>query len=61
MKQRIYRIDNGDPNGFIKAKSPAICYTKQGGLWVKVNDGDDQQGWLNLIASGPNPPQSRNT
>ncbi len=48
--QQVFNIDSGNPNGFVQAQKPAICYTDAGGLWVKTNDTFDNQGWTNLIA-----------
>ncbi len=47
--QHTYHIDSGNPNGYITAQAPAMCYTKAGGLWAKTNDLLDNSGWICLI------------
>ncbi len=48
--QQVFNIAAGDPNGYIQAQKPAICYTDAGGFWVKTNDVLDNTGWTSLIS-----------
>lgn len=53
MTNQTYKIDSGNPNGYIQAQSPAICYSKKGAVWIKTNDTYDSQGWVCVIAETP--------
>lgn len=45
----IFRIDSGNPNGYVMAQAPALCYSKSGGIWTKNNDTLDTQGWVEIL------------
>lgn len=48
-KAQVYFCD-GDPNGRITAIRPALCYTPSGGVWLKTNSGNNNTGWVKIIA-----------
>lgn len=54
--QNIFHIDSGSPNGYITAQAPAMCYTNDGAVWVKINDAHDNKGWVTFIAATPPQP-----
>ncbi len=47
---QVFQIASGDPNGVVTATAPAICYTTAGGLWTKTGVGNNNTGWVCMIA-----------
>jgi hypothetical protein len=45
----IYYIA-GDPNGILSAEWPAIAYGPDNSVWIKVNQGNNSQGWQQVVA-----------
>lgn len=43
-------IATGTPNGNILTSGPAICYTADGGLWVKTDVSYSNTGWVEFLA-----------
>lgn len=44
-------IEQGEPNGYVYAAAPAMCYSRiTNGLWIKTTLGWDPYGWHPLIA-----------
>lgn len=40
----------GDPNGAQTATRPAIFYSADGAVWHKMNAGNNNTGWVQIIA-----------
>lgn len=49
-QQQVYMIATGTPNGNILTSGPAICYTADGGLWVKTDVSYSNTGWVEFLA-----------